>query len=80
MSLRIREPLEVGDTVRLLSGGSLMMVEGFEPCERKGKLEEQGLVKCVVIYTDGRPDGEKERGVFPRFWMDKWKGKAREAA
>ena len=34
-----RELLEVGDTVRPLTGGSLMMVEGFEPepCEFEGR-------------------------------------------
>ena len=73
--------LQVGDTVRPLTGGSLMMVEGFEPepCEFEGRTYEKGLVKCVVIYTDGRKDSEKERCAYPRVYLDKRERKAQEA-
>ena len=73
--LNVREKLVVGDTVRSLTGGSLMLVEGFEPCERNGKIDEEWLVKCVVDYTDDRPDSVKERNTFPRHYLEKWRSR-----
>ena len=64
--------IKVGDTVWPLSGGPLMKVEGFEPGNIFGEMDERGLARCVLIHTDDRKDSEKERFTLPRVYLERW--------